>query len=268
MDLNDHKKDLETWGVTRFDGLIAKADAILARDLIHKVGQDHGLYTSDGWRRSQSRFSAAGRFRTAINVLSHSVDFPNLISRQLVDTAHILIEEAVTPSPPGQQILFTLPGATSWCVPHDVWHVDASRLGPLGPPGLQMFTFLDDVEPEGGGTLIVAGSHRLLNHSGVLRSKEIKQRLSREPYFRSLFDPKRAPINRLEDAAGSVDDVDLKIVEITGQVGDVYFMDLRVLHTPAVNASDKARLMLTCRLPRTAVASVYMTSNAGADSPS
>lgn len=46
---------------------------------------------------------------------------------------------------------------------------------------------------------------------------------------------------------GSVDDVDVEIVEMTGEPGDVYLMNLRVLHTRWPNQSRELRVMLTQR---------------------
>ncbi|QTD54884.1 phytanoyl-CoA dioxygenase family protein [Parasphingorhabdus cellanae] len=246
--------EFEARGITKCDGLASKADAIVARDLIYEIAAEHSLHQSTGWQRSQSRFGIPKPFRAAINALNHADHFPNLVSEELVKVAEGLLGEPVRPLAPGQQILFTLPEAVSWSVPNDVWHVDVPRLGDLGPSGVQMFTFLDDVQPKGGGTLVLAGSHRLMNNSHHLRSKELKRLLGREKYFQSLFDANRKPITHLEDTAGSVDDVDLEVVELTGQIGDVYFMDLRMLHTPAPNSAQTPRVMLTCRLPRTAVA--------------
>lgn len=247
-DLTKHKADLTSRGVTKFEGLVLKPEARRARDLIHNIGAEHGLYTAAGWQRSDSRFGVDKTFRTALKALTHSDRFPNLITADVMQMAEDLLEKPVAPMSPGQQVLFTLPGTAAWSVPHDVWHVDLPRLGTPRPPGLQVFACLDDVEPQGGGTLVVAGSHRLQNTSRVLSSKELKQRLGQEAYFRSLFDATRAPISRLEDTAATVDDVDLDVTELTGEIGDMYLMDLRTLHTPAPNASSTARLMLTCRL--------------------
>lgn len=263
MQLDDQKREFEARGLVKLDGLIPDSWAAAARDLIHNVASAHDLYKSGEWKRSESRFSDAKSFRSAINALNHADHFPKLVSDQVIDIAQNLLGKPVVPLAPGQQILFTLPGGASWSVPNDVWHIDIPRLGKLGPPGVQMFTFLEDVEPRGGGTLVLSGSHRLMNTSRVLRSKELKRVLGKASYFRSLFDHKRAPIRQLEETAGKVDGVDLQIVELTGRKGDVYFMDLRALHTPAPNCSKTARLMLTCRLPRAAVASVCMNPDAG-----
>lgn len=258
IELDEHKRTLEDRGLVKLEGVVSKVQVTLARDLICDIAEKHELYSAGKWTRSGSRFSDAKPFRSAINALNHDDHFPELISEEVVQIARDLQGEAVAPLPPGQQILFTLPSRVPWSVPNDVWHIDIPRLGKLGAPGLQVFIFLDDVEPKGGGTLVLSGSHRLLNTSRVMRSKELKRALCAEQYFQILFDSERAPINRLKDTVGLVDGVNLEIVELTGTSGDIYFMDLRTLHTPAPNSSKTARLMMTCRLPRAAIASVCL----------
>ncbi len=150
------------------------------------------------------------------------------------------------------QILFTLPNSETWTVPTD-WHVDSPRLASGRPPGVQLFTFLDTVEPRGGGTLVIAGSHRLLNDGRLIRAKELRRLLCREAFFRELCSGAPASAEdraRLLDRAGVVDDVVLELVELTGAPGDAYLTDLRVLHSGAPNAADRPRMMATHRFVR------------------
>ena len=56
---------------------------------------------------------------------------------------------------------------------------------------------------------------------------------------------------------GYVDEVPLRVVELTGAPGDVYFTDLRLLHSLGANTSSGPRLMATQRLPREWVADRY-----------
>ncbi len=42
-----------------------------------------------------------------------------------------------------------------------------------------------------------------------------------------------------------IDDVPTRVLEMTGEAGDVYFMHPNALHAPAPNASKQPRLMLT-----------------------
>lgn len=244
-------------GVVKIEGMLDAGKAHAARAMIEELAREHGVLTASRWMKSASRFGYPKPFRSALNALTKSERFPDLVGAPMAALAERLVGAPVTVLAPGQQLLFTLPGEGSWSVPSDVWHIDIGRPGDGASPGLQAFALLGDVAPRGGGTLVVAGSHRLHNHSGELSSKQLKQALGREPWFRALFDPGRAPIERLDAAKGRAEDVELEIVELTGRAGDVYLMDLSVLHTPAPNASDTARMMLTCRFPRSTIAARY-----------
>lgn len=74
-------------------------------------------------------------------------------------------------------------------------------------PGIQIFVLLDKLEAHGGATLAIAGSHL---------DRNIKPEAS-------------------------------ELVEMWGNAGDVFVMDMRVLHAPSINSKKNARLMLTCR---------------------
>lgn len=145
------------------------------------------------------------------------------------------------------QLLFTLPNAAHWAVPHALWHVDLPRVPESDPPGVQVFTFLDTVLPGGGGTLVVAGSHRLANEGRRIRSAEVKKILKREPYFQALFSEHETARPRFLDEPVTVGEITLQVVELCGEPGDVFFADLRLLHTIAPNASRAPRIMLTQR---------------------
>lgn len=145
------------------------------------------------------------------------------------------------------QVLFTLPNATQWTVPHNVWHLDIPRLAHAGTPGVQLFTFLETVVPGGGGTLAVAGSHQLVNENKRIRSKQVKQRLRQVPYFRDLMSRNVTDRLRFVRTPERVGGTELQVVEIHGEPGDIFLMDLRLLHTLAPNATQTPRIMLTQR---------------------
>lgn len=249
-----YSRELAQAGVVKIEGMVAPSTARAAHDRVVALAEEHEVFSNGRWMRSPSPFGYPKRFRSALNGLNHDQTFPNLLGAPVASLIEELMGEPVTPLPPGQQLLFTLPGQDNWHVPHDVWHLDMPRLGENASPGLQAFTFLEDVEPGGGATLVVAGSHRLLNSDQVLKSKQVKDKLRDEPFFQWLFDPKRAPIADPAEATGRMHDVDLQVVELCGKVGDVFLMDLRVLHTPAPNCSDSARIMATCRFPKPSAA--------------
>jgi ectoine hydroxylase-related dioxygenase (phytanoyl-CoA dioxygenase family) len=163
----------------------------------------------------------------------------------------LLLERPFDRAAVSPHILFTLPNAEKWFVP-PVWHSDAPRLASGACPGVQTFIFLDTVVARGGGTAILAGSHRLLNDGRTIRPKNLVGNLIQQhAFFRQLFGKETlysAPDDPLPRAV--IEDVELQVMELTGLAGDVWFIDLRVLHATAPNASDRPRLMITSRFFR------------------
>jgi ectoine hydroxylase-related dioxygenase (phytanoyl-CoA dioxygenase family) len=150
--------------------------------------------------------------------------------------------------------LFTVPQAGEWMLPNN-WHTDAPRLASGRAPGVQLFSFLSPVAARGGGTMAIAGSHRLMNDGRSLTAKQMRHELGAEPYFRQLW--RNKPLVWAADAefpAGAVENLPLRLVEMTGAPGDVWLMDLRTFHSASPNAADVPRVMLTQRFIRRDVA--------------
>lgn len=144
---------------------------------------------------------------------------------------------AATPQP---QLLLSLPHAEEWSLRGLNWHVD------LAPPardeltGIQAFVLIDDVVSRGGATLAIAGSHRLQHLPGL---KNAQAALRTDPVFGALFDREREPVVTPRVIHG----IETSVVELHGRAGDVFLMDLRVLHSPSINASKRVRKMATWR---------------------
>lgn len=155
------------------------------------------------------------------------------------------------------QPLVTFPTG-GWDVPHNVWHLDlpvsrrqAVALG--GLPGIRIFTFLEPVRPRGGGTLYVAGSHKVVVDrtraaapgEGV-RSADMKAALQcEEPWFGALFTAGGEDrVRRFMAEAGQARGLPVRVEEMTGEPGDVIVMHAAMLHTIAGNALDRPRMML------------------------
>lgn len=242
-------------GLIRFESLIPDAIVAPARQLVYSRLEKVGLWQEGAWMGKDDEAQRQKLHQAALKDVGKSTVFRNLLTPDVFDLARQLVGgEAIRAGVPHTQFLFTPPNTSEWVVPHSAWHLDLPRLGPLGAPGVQLFAFLDTVAPGGGGTLLVAGSHRLLNDQGVIRSKELKTRLKAYPYFRDLMDKRTSDRSRLMTEIHHVDDVPLQVVELTGAPGDVFFTDLRMLHSLGPNASQKPRLMMTQRFPREAVA--------------
>ena len=150
------------------------------------------------------------------------------------------------PSPP--QILLSFPTRGPWRMPTG-WHIDFGLDKPTWPVfALKMFALLDDVRPEGGGTLLLAGSHRLVEHLAMEHGRPVDPFGGEE----RLLDPLPAVRALLAGTAHrdqlgksfKAHDMELRPVEITGQAGDIVLTHMHVFHSPAPNVTDRPRQML------------------------
>jgi hypothetical protein len=102
--------------------------------------------------------------------------------------------------------------------------------------------------------LALAGSHRLVDRysadapEGPLVGNSVSWRrlLNRENWTRELIRPGDEPARttKLMASRGDADGVELRIVEMTGEPGDVYITDIHTFHCVAPNASNRPRIML------------------------
>lgn len=117
------------------------------------------------------------------------------------------------------------PAQGAWTLEGLNWHVDIAENQRARIKGIQAFFLIDDVVPHGGATLALAGSHRI----GVQRTPAAAQ-------LRGLL---RNPL----DLERRLHELGITIVEMSGRAGDVFMMDMRLLHTPSVNATKNMRMM-------------------------
>jgi hypothetical protein len=148
-----------------------------------------------------------------------------LLSDEVRTAVHSLSGTKLT-APGEAQLLVSLPNQGEWTLDGLNWHVDVSSPDRDRIPGIQVFALIDDVAPQGGATLAIAGSHRPDKQQAVRRLRATGRgngRLTEE----------------LRDG--------LSLLEMCGSAGDVYLMDMRVLHSPAFNATRHIRMMATAR---------------------
>jgi ectoine hydroxylase-related dioxygenase (phytanoyl-CoA dioxygenase family) len=150
-------------------------------------------------------------------------------------------------------VTFPDPGR-GWAIPATGWHVDSHQWSAGEVPGLVIFTFLDEVLPRGGGTLVMPGSHRVTwqlcrRAGGFMSTGEMKSVLAGEhTWFADLW---REPVagedqlRRYLDDGAVVDGTHVRVAELCGQPGDVVLMNQRVLHVAAPNALTTPRMMLS-----------------------
>lgn len=220
--------EFDRHGILRIPGLLAAETVGAARDQV------------------QMALSGAWKGEAKLSAVAALIDEPRLLEAVDLLLEGRAFDRELFKRP---QVLFTPPNADRWIAPTG-WHVDSPRLPSGQRPGVQLFTFLDTVDPGGGGTLAVAGSHRLFNQGRLILAKDLRRLFRREDFFRALYS--KAPEGRagLFNRVGHIGDVALRVVEFTGAPGDVYLMDLRVLHAVAPNVTERPRMMATHRFWR------------------
>lgn len=129
----------------------------------------------------------------------------------------------------GTQLLLSPPLQGDWALQGLNWHVDVDSGSQRQLPGIQAFFLIDDVAARGGATLALAGSHRL-DAPGAASASALRRLLKTSG-----------------DLERDLHGLGLAIVEMSGRAGDVFLMDMRVLHTPSINSTKKLRMMATAR---------------------
>jgi hypothetical protein len=139
-------------------------------------------------------------------------------------------------------ITFPMPGR--WDVPRS-WHIDFPASMPLS--AVRMFAYLTSIRPGGGGTVIIAGSHQLAERRPGISSRDLRRDLAeRSPWFRDLWRPVGEDrVRRFMVEGDEVDGVHVRVVELTGEPGDVVLWHPALLHAGAPNCLDEPRFMLT-----------------------
>lgn len=234
-------------GVLGMKAFISRSRAERALGRVRARLERSGVW-DNGWHLDRVSRPAWPNAGLRLPGLKHASALQRLVTPEVRSVVSELLggrDHVAVPEYP--QLLFSLPNADVWEVPGSIWHVDFPRLPSGDLPGVQLFTFLDTVGPGGGGTLVVAGSHRFVNQGRRIRSKDVKKALKRKAFFAELMSPLRERTAASLMAGENVDGVDVQVIELCGEPGDVYLTDLRLLHTVAPNAATTPRIMLTQR---------------------
>jgi hypothetical protein len=150
--------------------------------------------------------------------------------------------------------LVTFPQPGPWQVPHKVWHFDLPGRGdPERPAAARLFGYVSHVEPQGGGTLVVQGSHELVrrivsrshDHDGGQSADLRHQLVAMHPWFAALSRPGGERVQQFMLDGDEVDGVRVQVAELTGRPGDVIAMMPWTLHNFSMNCATTPRLMVT-----------------------
>jgi phytanoyl-CoA dioxygenase PhyH len=235
-------------GIVKLPGAFSAADAARMCDVVwDELQRRHGLDRHDPstWDRHPPTGLKGSKKHSA---------FAPIFGAALCGALDDLLGPAawIRPKHYGQ-VLVTMPNAATWSLPHALWHTDfqyALTSEPL--PAVKYWALIDDVEPGGGGTPQLAGSHHAIaRYIDGLTGDALEYKRVRDGFLRSHAwlralsgrgdEPDRS--ERLMSTPGDVDGLALQAVELTGSAGDIYLTHPWVMHTIAPNAATRPRMM-------------------------
>jgi hypothetical protein len=245
----DIRSCFEATGVVRLPGAFAAEQAAAIREAVWRHAERQaGL-------RSGDPASWAGSPILNWKGLKRNSAFRALADNQSVSDAMDAIFGAggwQRPRP-GAQILFSLPEPGPWVLP-DAWHMDCGFEEATWPVRwVKLFAFFGEVGPEGGGTMLLPGTHRLVDRyreglpAPVGAGKENWLPFMRQyPWLARLLKGAGLPDHGrpLVGEAGEIDGVPVQVVELTGSPGDVVVTHQHVFHSRSPNTGPVPRLML------------------------
>lgn len=174
------------------------------------MGELERLGIREGGKWHTKKFDGVSPFQVA-NVIAqklrHHPSLDQVIPPEMVTSIGQLAGAKVKAAQTNAQILITPPQKEKWEVPALGWHVDVAIPAKDIVPGIQVFVLLGDIAKQGGGTMVIPGSHK----------------------NRDLIPNPNT------------------VMEMCGNAGDIYLMDMRIRHAPSINATKHARIMLTAR---------------------
>ncbi|HIG59467.1 MAG TPA: hypothetical protein EYQ22_01115 [Gammaproteobacteria bacterium] len=249
----EQKKEFQDSGLIKLKQRLPGSVIEPARQLVYEKLIAAGWCNETGW--IGPKLGNQGQFKLkSLKQCSHSRVFRALITDEIKSCLSELAGRQINMTPPHSQLLFTAPftsvmGAYTgcWDVPYAIWHTDLPPGLSTGLRGIQLFSFLDEVRPGSGGTLVVSGSHRLLSEFRHLPGKKLKKKLRQKPFFSDLMNRHYLMREQLMHEAAEVDGVLVKVHELTGKPGEVFAADMRLFHSLGDNCSEHPRLMVSQR---------------------
>jgi hypothetical protein len=154
-------------------------------------------------------------------------------------------------------ITFPMGVSQTWELTDQAWHWDNTLVNHFGQrtTGLFIFTLYSDIQPRGGGTLLVSGSHRLIEQfyhrlspaDQHLKQKSLKSRFAQsQSWLAELTGLTYESNNRTQrfmKETTEVDGVPVNVIEVTGKPGDAYLCHPAIFHAASPNHADVPRFM-------------------------
>ena len=195
------------------------------------------------------------------NALTRSGVFEPTCNQSVQDVIDDLLGPGQWEKPkPWGALLLTFPSNGPWFLPNHSWHMDLqARVSAAADktPGVQVFVVLEPLSAQGGATIGLSGSHRLVRHLardaqriGRGRSADISKAVKKAvPSLRGLWSHDSGGDREERYLMNPVDvfGIPVQAVEFTGDPGDVIFMHPWILHTASANCGKRPRIVITER---------------------
>jgi hypothetical protein len=237
-------------GVVRLEGAFGRDAAARIRDVVWRYAERRvGLRLDD-----QSTWPA-GWLPLSWKGVKRNRAFDALVDNPSVTAALDGIFGAAGWRRPksGAQVLVSLPAPGPWALP-DGWHMDCGFERPTWPVfAVKLFGFFGEVGPRGGGTMLLPGSHRIVDrYRSTFEEPPGAGKANWQPFLRRypplgdlLMGATRPDLGRsMVGERYEVEGVPVDVVELTGAPGDVVITHLHVFHSASPNTSDTPRQML------------------------
>jgi len=253
--LNEFKRN----GILRMMGAVPAAD-IEAMD--GRVWEN--LERRYSFRREQPE-TWTGQRVNGFNALDESVTFDEIGNLTVCGMIDDLLGSGNWQRPVrwGSLLIAFPESSGQWDVPHASWHLDLPASDSLeGLFVLRLFTCLEPLRRGGGATVAIAGSHLLVEDLARkktkqrLRSADVRSTLIRAyPWMEALCSRSETAdrIRRFMDIRTAVGGAELRVVEMTGEPGDVFLVHPLIVHAPSTNCADVPRIVLSSFVYRNGV---------------
>lgn len=245
----DLRAEFESTGVLRLGGAFSPSQAAAMRDVVWSYAE-----RKTGVRPDDRVTWPNGWLPISWKPLKGNATFAAITDNPAVTTAldAIFGDDGWETPKPGAQVLMSFPTPGPWTLP-DSWHMDCGFERPTWPVfAVKLFAFFGTVEPMGGGTLVLSGSHRVVDRyreaipPGTGEGKQNwRPFMKHHPKLARLLDG-----DRMEDGGRSlvgqrsdVDGISVEVLELTGQPGDVVIAHLHVFHAASPNTGHHPRQM-------------------------
>jgi len=246
------QRDFRLRGFVKLTGAFSSEHAANQCTMIwQELREDYGIFEHDRttWRQLNKQ-------------LRRSRDHPGhnaMVTEQIIDALDSLLgqgEWTRNGKSNWGSLLITFPNAAEWDVPLRTWHWDSTipahrhRVA-----GIQMFSLLAPMRPGGGATIFVEGMHHiLLQYYAALPADKRQEKhplhrkrfLNSHPWLRELSGVDHKIKDRrvfFMQQGGIIDGIEVRVLEMTGDPGDVYLLHPLLLHCGAANALDTPRIM-------------------------